>query len=339
MQRATRPSRSQTNLHLLRNRALLLVAVQSCLRSVDLLNLNWFDMLADDGQVHVHWDVIQQKTGASVKIELPPETREAIREYAQSAAHHFGHLLTLTSPLFPPLSSKHPWPEHRLSYSSYVKMVKAWVAEIGLDERRYGTHSLRATLPSAYYEHTRDPMGAMKLFGHRSLTATADYLKKFIKVAPIRDLFSGSEPPPQAPPERTTWSEASPPSPLEEDDPTGEIIIGKGEPGPLTVERTIQVDAETEVSWNEWQTNAALRKAAEKAERRRVAELHQAIADEQLRDETDNLDLELIASQKSTAHQEALAFERIDHDPPPDPVAAPEPIAELIPFPEPREQG
>ena len=94
---------------------------------------------------------------------------------------------TLPPPETPLFTSSRRSPDGALvplSYSGYVKLVKGWVNKIGLDHRLYGTHSLRATLPVAYYRDTQDTLGTFSMMGHKDLRTTAYYMKQHSAIAP-----------------------------------------------------------------------------------------------------------------------------------------------------------
>ena len=55
-------------------------------------------------------------------------------------------------------------------------MVNGWVAEIGLDPSRYGTHWLRRTKPTLIYQRTKNLRAVQLLLGHTKLESTIRYL-------------------------------------------------------------------------------------------------------------------------------------------------------------------
>jgi integrase len=54
--------------------------------------------------------------------------------------------------------------------------VKSWVACIGLDPARYGTHSLRRTKATLIYKRTKNIRAIQLLLGHTKLESTVRYL-------------------------------------------------------------------------------------------------------------------------------------------------------------------
>jgi integrase len=54
--------------------------------------------------------------------------------------------------------------------------VKGWAACIGLDQSRYGTHSLRRTKGTLIYKRTKNIRAIQLLLGHTKLESTVRYL-------------------------------------------------------------------------------------------------------------------------------------------------------------------
>jgi integrase len=54
--------------------------------------------------------------------------------------------------------------------------VKGWVACVGLDPTRYGTHSLRRTKATLIYKRTKNIRAIQLLLGHAKLESTVRYL-------------------------------------------------------------------------------------------------------------------------------------------------------------------
>ena len=57
-----------------------------------------------------------------------------------------------------------------------ARLVKSWVARIGLDPNAYGTHSLRRTKATLIYRRTKNLRAVQLLLGHRKLESTVRYL-------------------------------------------------------------------------------------------------------------------------------------------------------------------
>jgi site-specific recombinase XerD len=63
-----------------------------------------------------------------------------------------------------------------MSTRQYGRIVDKWVASIGLDPKRYGTHSMRRTKASQIYKKTANIRAVQLLLGHTKLESTVRYL-------------------------------------------------------------------------------------------------------------------------------------------------------------------
>ena len=117
-----------------RDLALFNLAIDSKLRGCDLVKLRVRDV-AHSGKALSRASVVQQKTGQPVKFELTEQTRESVEAWIARAQ------LTSDQFLFPSRLTRSP----HLSTRQYARIVKDWMAGVGLDPADYGTHSLRRT--------------------------------------------------------------------------------------------------------------------------------------------------------------------------------------------------
>ena len=148
-----------------RGLALFNLALDSKLRGCDLVRLMVRDV-APNGRVIRRTAIIQQKTGQPVSFELTEPTRDTVQAWVDQAALAPGDYL------FP--SRLHD-SEH-LSTRQYARIVKDWVASIGLDPAEYGTHSLRRTKATLIYRRTKNLRAVQLLLGHTKLESTVRYL-------------------------------------------------------------------------------------------------------------------------------------------------------------------
>jgi integrase len=63
-----------------------------------------------------------------------------------------------------------------MSTRQYGRIVDKWVWSIGLDPKRYGTHSMRRTKASQIYKKTGNIRAVQLLLGHTKLESTVRYL-------------------------------------------------------------------------------------------------------------------------------------------------------------------
>jgi integrase len=58
----------------------------------------------------------------------------------------------------------------------YARLVDKWIASIGLDQSRFGTHSLRRTKASLIYRRSGNLRAVQLLLGHTKIESTVRYL-------------------------------------------------------------------------------------------------------------------------------------------------------------------
>ena len=63
-----------------------------------------------------------------------------------------------------------------ISTRQYGRLVRSWVAEIGLEPSGYGTHSLRRTKAAEIYRKTGNLRAVQLLLGHTKIDSTVRYL-------------------------------------------------------------------------------------------------------------------------------------------------------------------
>ena len=110
--------------------------------------------------------IVQQKTGRRVQFELTEHTREAVYAWLVQRP------LNASGYVFP--SRVHDC--LHLSTRQYARIVNQWVASIGLDPHKYGTHSLRRTKAALIYRKTGNLRAVRLLLGHAKLGSTVRYL-------------------------------------------------------------------------------------------------------------------------------------------------------------------
>jgi len=148
-----------------RDLALFNLGIDSKLRACDLVRLRVSDV-AQGGGVARRACILQQKTGSPVQFEIMPQTQETIADWVNYAE------LGINDYLFP---SRFRDRSH-LSTRQYARILKSWVAMIGLDPSNYGTHSMRRTKASLIYRRTNNIRAVQLLLGHTKLESTVRYL-------------------------------------------------------------------------------------------------------------------------------------------------------------------
>ena len=147
-----------------RDVALFNVAIDSKLRGCDLVSLRVRDVY-QGSVVSSRAIVMQRKTQRPVQFEITEATRESICSWVARRD------LRAAGFLFPGLGR-----ERHLSVRQYSRIVKGWIDCIGLDQSRYGTHSLRRTKATLIYKRTKNIRAIQLLLGHTKLESTVRYL-------------------------------------------------------------------------------------------------------------------------------------------------------------------
>ena len=79
--------------------------------------------------------VRQKKTGRPVKFELTDQTRQAVDDYLKAADKKSGDFLF----------TGRRGDRQCMTTRHYARLVSEWIANVGLDPKLFGTHSLRRT--------------------------------------------------------------------------------------------------------------------------------------------------------------------------------------------------
>jgi integrase len=148
-----------------RDLALFNLAIDSKLRACDLVTLRVQD-ISQSGQVAARAIVMQQETKRPVQFEITEQTRAAVSAWIEQRG------LTGGDYLFPSQIQSSP----HLSTRQYARILKSWLAQIGLDPSAYGTHSLRRTKASLIYRRTKNLRAVQLLLGHTNIASTVRYL-------------------------------------------------------------------------------------------------------------------------------------------------------------------
>ena len=148
-----------------RELALFNLAIDSKLRGCDLVKLRVCDVM-QGGRMMSRTMVMQQKTHRPVQFELTDQTRDTVGAWINLAQ------LKSDQCIFP---SRVHSSEH-ISTRQYERLLKHWVASIGLDPAAYGTHTMRRTKATLIYRRTKNLRAVQLLLGHTKLESTVRYL-------------------------------------------------------------------------------------------------------------------------------------------------------------------
>jgi len=154
-----------------RDLALLMLGVDSLLRSCDLLKLTYDDVVDANGNIRTHLVRRQKKTRRTVECYLTSPTREAVELWITQSGKSSGDYL------FTRLRSRSDKVANSpISRNAYALRVKSWVRTIGLDPARYSTKTLRKSRIRPILEKAGfDYQVPQILLGHTDIRSTVHY--------------------------------------------------------------------------------------------------------------------------------------------------------------------
>jgi integrase len=149
----------------IRDLALFNLAIDSKLRGCDVVAVRVEDV-APCGYALDRATIRQKKTGRPVRFELTDQTRQAIDTYLRSSGRQPDQYLF----------AGRGDGSRGLTTRQYARLVQDWVASIGLDPAKFGTHSLRRTKAVIIYRRTGNLRAVQLLLGHSKIESTVRYL-------------------------------------------------------------------------------------------------------------------------------------------------------------------
>jgi integrase len=149
----------------MRDLAMFNLAIDSKLRGRDVVAIKVEDV-APHGYAADRTTVRQRKTGRPVRFELTEQIRQAIDAYIRVANKKSGEYLFL-------LGRRSQG--QCMTTRQYARPVSEWIASIGLDPMKFGTHSHRRTKATLIYRRTGNLRAVQLLLGHR-IESTVRYL-------------------------------------------------------------------------------------------------------------------------------------------------------------------
>ena len=147
-----------------RDLALFCAGLDSMLRASDLVRLLVEEVTDDGGDVVERATVLMKKVREPVDIAFTPETRDAIGAWLARRPHGGPWL-------FPGRAE-----DTHITEIRYRQLCKEWFAAAGVPKKRYSTHSIRKTKPSAIYGETKNLKTVSEMLGHKDTKVTERYL-------------------------------------------------------------------------------------------------------------------------------------------------------------------
>ena len=160
----------------LRDLALFAVAIDSMLPGPQLLGLTVKDVQRSDGTIRPVIEVVRPKGKPPVRCALSKATATALGKWiAVSGKRRPDYIF----------SSRRSGPHHAMTVRQMIRLLKSWLAEAGLDPKKYGKESLRRTRATHILDGTGDIETVRALLGHTKVETTARFLRITRKADPI----------------------------------------------------------------------------------------------------------------------------------------------------------
>jgi integrase len=160
----------------LRDLALFAAAIDTMLPGPQLLGLTVKDVQRSDGTIRSVIEAARPEGKPPFRCALSKATTKALGKWiAMSGKRRTDHIFTSRR-----AGSHRPMTVRQLS-----RLLKLWVAEAGLDSKKYGKESLRRTRAVHILDSTGDIETVRALLGHTKIESTARYLRITRKSDPI----------------------------------------------------------------------------------------------------------------------------------------------------------
>jgi integrase len=160
----------------LRELALFSVAIDTMLQGPELLNLTVKDVALGNGTIRPIIEVARTRRKPPVRCALSKATAQALGKWIAVSDKK------RTDYIFPGRGAGRPRP---MTVRQMNRLLKFWVAEAGLDPRKYGKESLRRTKALHILNGTGDIEAVRVLLGHTKIESTARYLRIAKRSDPI----------------------------------------------------------------------------------------------------------------------------------------------------------
>ena len=160
----------------LRDLALFSVAIDTMLQGPELLNLTVKDVALGNGTIRPVIEVARTRRKPPVRCALSKATAQPLGKWIAVSDKK------RTDYIFPGRGAGRPRP---MTVRQMNRLLKFWVAEAGLDPRKYGKESLRRTKALHILNGTGDIEAVRVLLGHTKIESTARYLRIAKRSDPI----------------------------------------------------------------------------------------------------------------------------------------------------------
>jgi len=152
----------------LRDLALFEVAIDTMLQGPELLGLTVKDVQRSDGTTRSVLEVARPRERPHVRCALSKQTVNALGKWIAASGKK------RTDYIF---SSRRAGPNHPMTVRQIDRLLKSWLAEAGLNPKKYGKESLRRTKATHILNGTGDLEAVRVLLGHTKIESTVRYLR------------------------------------------------------------------------------------------------------------------------------------------------------------------
>jgi integrase len=150
-----------------RDLALFSAAIDTMLHGPELLNLTVKDVQFPNGTIRSLIKVERGRRKPPVQCALSKATANALGKWIAVSGKR------RTDYIFP---SRKAGPHHPITVRQMNRLLKLWVAEAGLNPKKYGYESLRRTKAIHILNGTGDIEAVRLLLGHTKIESTVRYL-------------------------------------------------------------------------------------------------------------------------------------------------------------------
>jgi site-specific recombinase XerD len=152
----------------LRDLALFSVAIDTMLPGPELLNLTVNDVRRSDGTIRSVIEVRRGRGMPPVRCALSKVSANALRKWITASGKR------RTDPIF---SGRRGGSSRPMTARQLSRLLKTWIAEAGINPKKYGHESLRRTKALHILNGTGDLETVRVLLGHVKIESTARYLR------------------------------------------------------------------------------------------------------------------------------------------------------------------
>jgi integrase len=144
------------------------VAIDTMLQGPELLGLTVKDVQRSDGTTRSVVEVARPRERPHVRCALSKQTVNALGKWIAASGKK------RTDYIF---SGRRAGPNHPMTVRQMDRLLKSWLAEAGLNPKKYGKESLRRTKATHILNGTGYLEAVRVLLGHTKIESTVRYLR------------------------------------------------------------------------------------------------------------------------------------------------------------------